>query len=61
MGASTALDDLRDNFADVDAQGAWAYADEMKFNHGDRDLDLAELRAEAVEAVRIFHAELFRS
>lgn len=61
VGASTALDDLRDNFADVDAQGAWAYADEMKFNHGDRDLDLAELRAEAVEAVRIFHAELFRS
>lgn len=49
----TALDDLRDNFADVDAQGAVAYADEMLANHP--DLDHRALLADGVTAISEFH------
>lgn len=48
----TALDDLRSNFADVEAQGAHAYADQMLVDHP--DLNAATLRADAVLAVRSF-------
>lgn len=50
----TALDDLRDNFADVTAQGAVAYADEMLGNHP--DLDHRILCGDGVTAVAEFHA-----
>lgn len=49
----TALDDLRDNFADTVAQGAVAYADEMIGNHP--ELEHRALLADAVTAVREFH------
>lgn len=49
----TALDDLRDNFADVAAQGAVAYADEMHSNHP--DLERRVLLADAVTAVNEYH------
>ena len=48
----TALDDLRSNFADLDAQGALAYADQMLVDHP--DLDEATLRADALLAVQTF-------
>ena len=54
--ARTALDDLRDNFADVAAQGAVAYADEMLGNHP--DLEHRALLADGVTAVGEFHAIL---
>lgn len=54
----TALDDLRDNFADVAAQGAVAYADEMLGNHP--DLDHRTLLADGVTAVREFYGILRR-
>lgn len=54
----TALDDLHDNFADVAAQGAIAYADEMIANHP--DLDHRTLIADAVTAVREFHETIHR-
>lgn len=49
----TALDDLRDNFADVGGQGPTAYADEMTSNHP--DLDHRAMLADAVIAVSEFH------
>lgn len=49
----TALDDLRDNFADVAARGAVAYADEMLGNHP--DLEQRALLADGVTAVGEFH------
>lgn len=49
----TALDDLRANFADVAAQGAVAYADEMLGNHP--DLEHRALLADGVAAVGEFH------
>jgi hypothetical protein len=52
----TALDDLRDNFADVAAQGAAAYADEMLGNHP--DLEHRALLADGVTAVGEFYAML---
>ena len=52
----TALDDLRDNFADVAAQGAVAYADEMSANYP--NLDRRTLLADGVTAVGAFHAIL---
>lgn len=52
----TALDDLRDNFADTNAQGPRAYSDEMTLNHP--DLDQNQLRGDAVTAVRHFHTRL---
>jgi hypothetical protein len=54
--ARTALDDLRDNFADPTAQGASAYADEMLDNHP--DIEHRMLLADAVAAVAEFHARL---
>lgn len=53
----TALDDLRDNFADSDAQGAQAYADSFQFDHPDRGH--LELAAEAVAAINEFHDAIF--
>lgn len=50
----TALDDLRDNFADVTAQGTVAYADEMLGNHP--NLEHRTLLADGVTAVGEFHA-----
>ncbi len=55
-GVRTALDDLRDNFADVHAQGAIAYADEMVRNHP--TLDHRNLLGDAVTAIGEFHAAL---
>lgn len=55
-GLQTALDDLRDNFADVAAQGALAYANEMLQNHPGFDHRL--LLGDAVTAVAEFHATL---
>src|SRR5690606_28127789 len=52
----TALDDLRDNFADIGSQGPRAYADEMLVNHP--DLDHRALLADAVTAVSEFHHAL---
>jgi hypothetical protein len=52
----TALDDLGDNFADITAQGAVAYADEMVGNHP--ELDHRTLLADAVTAVGEFHASV---
>ena len=50
----TALDDLRDNFADVAAQGTVAYADEMLANHP--NLEHRTLLGDGVTAVGEFHA-----
>ncbi len=55
-GVRTALDDLRDNFADVHAQGAIAYADEMAQNHP--TFDHRNLLGDAVTAIGEFHAAL---
>ena len=52
----TALDDLRDNFADIGSQGPSAYADEMLVNHP--ELDHRALLADAVTAVSEFHHAL---
>lgn len=49
----TALDDLRDNFADITAQGAVAYAAEMIANHP--ELDHRTLLADGVTAIGEFH------
>lgn len=49
----TSLDDLRDNFSDVDAQGTQAYADEMERNH--EHLDRRDLLSEGLSAVHDFH------
>jgi hypothetical protein len=49
----TALDDLRDNFADTAAQGAVAYADEMGSNHPDIERRL--LLADSVAAIDEYH------
>ena len=54
----TALDDLRDNFADVTAQGAVAYADEMAGNHP--ELEHRLLLADAVTAVGEFTQHINR-
>ncbi len=53
----TTLDDLRGNFETPDAQGPCAYAEQMVTDHPDEDPE--QLRADAVTAVRVFHAELF--
>lgn len=52
-GVLTALDDLRDNFGDIDAQGTLAYADEMTRNH--EHLDRRDLLSEGLSAVQEFH------
>ena len=54
--ARTALDDLQANFAAPDAQGPTAYATQFAIDHP--GLDPAQLRADAVTAVRSFHAAL---
>lgn len=54
--ARTALDDLQANFSAPDAQGPSAYATQFGIDHP--GLDVAELRADAVVAVRSFHAVL---
>lgn len=51
--ARTSLDDLRANFADISAQGAVAYADEMAANHP--ELEHRALLADAVTAIGEFH------
>lgn len=51
--ARSALDDLADNFADTQAQGSEAYADEMGRNHPEIDHRL--LLADAVTAVGDFY------
>lgn len=52
----SALDDLRANFADVNAQGPAAYASQLAINHP--ELDTTQLRADAVVAVRSFYTDL---
>jgi hypothetical protein len=52
-GVMTALDDLRDNFGDIEAQGTQAYADEMARNH--EHLDRRDLLSEGLSAVQDFH------
>jgi Nucleotidyl transferase AbiEii toxin, Type IV TA system len=52
-GVRTALDDLRDNFGDIEAQGTQAYADEMARNH--EHLDRRDLLSEGLSAVQDFH------
>ncbi|HQZ34290.1 MAG TPA: hypothetical protein PK020_07680 [Ilumatobacteraceae bacterium] len=51
-----ALDDLRDNFADLAAEGVVAYADQVRINHPDmvRRVPLAD----AVTAVNEYHGIL---
>jgi hypothetical protein len=58
-GSRSALDDLRANFAVSDAQGPAAYASQFALDHP--GLDAAQLRADAVVAVRAFHADLLGS
>lgn len=55
--ARTALDDLHANFAAPNAQGPSAYASQFALDYP--ELDVAELRADAVVAVRAFHAAMF--
>jgi hypothetical protein len=52
----SALDDLRANFAGVNAQGPAAYASQLAIDHP--ELDTAQLRADAVVAVRSFYTDL---
>lgn len=52
----TALDDLLADFANPDAQGPQAYADQMTIDHP--DLDRATLLADAVLAIEAFHTRL---
>lgn len=52
-GVRKALDDLRDNFGDIDAQGTPAYADEMQRNH--EHLDRRDLLSEGLVTVQDFH------
>lgn len=54
---AAALDDLLANFDTPDAQGPSAYASQMATDHP--ELQPTELRADAVLAVRTFHAGLF--
>jgi hypothetical protein len=54
--ARSALDDLNANFGAVDAQGPTAYASQVAADHP--ELDTAELRADAVVAVRSFYKDL---
>lgn len=53
----TALDDLRDNFVAIDAQGPRAYAEQMMLDHP--KLDHTSLLAEAVIAVETFYQRLY--
>ena len=55
----SAMDDLLANFAEPNAQGPRAYADQMRVDHP--ELDSATLRADAVVSVRAFHSGLFPS
>lgn len=55
--AGTALYDLLANFAAPDAQGPTAYASQFAIDHPGPDD--AELRVDAIVAVRAFHAALF--
>jgi len=52
-----ALDDLRANFADPDAQGPQAYATQMALDHP--ELDHRTVLADAVVAITDFHDHLF--
>lgn len=52
----TALDDLAANFH-LGAQGPEAYAEQMRIDHP--EMDVRQLRADAVLAISEFHAELF--
>jgi hypothetical protein len=52
----TALDDLRANFADPQAQGPRAYADQMHLDHP--ELDHTTLLADAVVAIEAFCGQL---
>ncbi len=54
-----AMDDLLANFAEPDAQGPRAYAEQMRVDHP--ELDSTVLRADAVVSVRTFHTVLFSS
>lgn len=51
------LDDLRANFADPDAQGPQAYAEQMLLDHP--DLDHTTLLADAVVNISAFHEHLY--
>ncbi len=51
------MDDLLANFAEPNAQGPRAYAEQMRVDHP--ELDNIVLRADAVVSVRTFHAVLF--
>ncbi len=53
----TALDDLKANFADPEAQGPRAYADQMAIDHPEIEIQTAQ--ADAVLAVGAFHEHLF--
>jgi hypothetical protein len=53
----SAMDDLLANFAEPNAQGPRAYAEQMRVDHP--ELDNTVLRADAVVSVRTFHAVLF--
>ncbi len=56
VAARSALDDLRANFATVHAQGPAAYASQLAIDHP--ELDAAQMRADAVVAVRSFYEHL---
>lgn len=55
-GVATAFDDLRANFAVIDAQGPQAYVRQMLIDHP--DLDPTTLAADAVLAIEEFHRGL---
>ena len=54
----TALDDLRDNFGNLNSQGPNAYADQTILDHP--ELDGTTLRADAVTAIDQFHRQLLQ-
>lgn len=56
-GMKTALDDLKANFADPNAQGPTAYAEQMAIDHP--EISSQTTRADAVVAVELFHECLF--
>ena len=58
-GMKPALDDLKANFADPEAQGPTAYAEQLEIDHPEIESQTA--RADAVVAVESFHDYLFAS
>ena len=55
----SAMDDLLANFAEPNAQGPCAYAEQMRVDHP--EMDNTVLRADAVVSVRTFHTVLYSS